>query len=450
MKIAESLYNRGYISYPRTETDEFPPLFDFQALIRQQCGNPTWGSFAEKLLDESSRSFSLPRKGKNNDQAHPPIHPTKPGLDLSGTDAKIYEFITRRFLACCATDAEGLKTDLTLILASERFFAHGTVVLNLNYMEVYIYDKWHSAPLPTFIEGEPVAISSLIMTSGRTSPGVLLSEADLISTMDKNGIGTDATIHDHIQTVINRGYVIRRINDRRFEPSPLGVALIKAFDAISLENVSVSLSKPALRKQLEEDLKAICEARKDASSVIQEHVRLYVFIYQILQQKKQFIEDSLLEAVNQTMIRPSSTPANPRESRGTSTRQSTGTRRPRDQDDEDDDEEGPYQPRQRISDLTNRAGTIMKTRQQKTSYSRDDQENSRSHLGPLSFERPIRCECNLEAKVAVAKSGENSGRDYATCIKTARRCKFWLWLDGEPSKKPQQTTSTKKQKNRRF
>lgn len=59
-------------------------------------------------------------------------------------------------------------------------------------------------------------------------------------------LGTDATIHDHINTVITRGYV-RRTKDRRLEPSPLGIALIAGFDSIGF---SMSLSKPMLRRQV--------------------------------------------------------------------------------------------------------------------------------------------------------------------------------------------------------
>lgn len=113
-------------------------------------------------------------------------------------------------------------------------------------MEIYIYDNWNSTLIPSFSEGETIFPHSLEMMKGATTAPLLLSEADLIATMDKNGIGTDATIHDHIQTVIKRGYV-NRTKDRRFEPSPLGIALIQGFDSIELD---LSLSKPYLRKQV--------------------------------------------------------------------------------------------------------------------------------------------------------------------------------------------------------
>ena len=70
--------------------------------------------------------FSVPRKGKNNDKAHPPIHPTAHAGNLAGDDKKVYEFITRRFLAACSKDAEGFQTTVKVECGAELFSATGT------------------------------------------------------------------------------------------------------------------------------------------------------------------------------------------------------------------------------------------------------------------------------------------------------------------------------------
>ncbi len=124
MSLAESLYNKGYISYPRTETDHFDKKFDHQALISQQISHPLWGSYAKKLAIDAG--YIAPRLGKNNDNAHPPIHPTKSGLDLHGEEARVYEFITRTYLACCSNDAQTLKTEILVSIGDEYFQTHGS------------------------------------------------------------------------------------------------------------------------------------------------------------------------------------------------------------------------------------------------------------------------------------------------------------------------------------
>jgi DNA topoisomerase-3 len=61
----------------------------------------------------------------------------------------------------------------------------------------------------------------------KTKPKPLLSESDLISLMDTHGIGTDATIHSHIKTVLERGYAIQE--NKRFKVTRLGMAIIDAY-----------------------------------------------------------------------------------------------------------------------------------------------------------------------------------------------------------------------------
>lgn len=80
-----------------------------RALIALQEDHPQWGQYARRLLEGG---FRQPRRGKGDDAAHPAIHPTKPGTDLQGDEARIYELITRHFLACCSDDAKVMLSRL--------------------------------------------------------------------------------------------------------------------------------------------------------------------------------------------------------------------------------------------------------------------------------------------------------------------------------------------------
>ncbi|KAF8770110.1 DNA topoisomerase 3-alpha like protein [Argiope bruennichi] len=73
MTIAEKLYTKGFISYPRTETNIFPKELNLVSLVEQQREDPNWGAFAERVLQWGPN----PRQGNKTDNAHPPIHPTK-------------------------------------------------------------------------------------------------------------------------------------------------------------------------------------------------------------------------------------------------------------------------------------------------------------------------------------------------------------------------------------
>ncbi|KAM5263620.1 DNA topoisomerase 3-alpha isoform 2-T2 [Ctenodactylus gundi] len=279
MRIAEKLYTQGYISYPRTETNIFPKDLNLTALVEQQTPDPHWGAFAQSILE---RGGPNPRNGNKSDQAHPPIHPTKYTSNLQGNERQLYEFIVRHFLACCSQDAQGQETTVEIDIAQERFVAHGLMILARNYLDVYPYDRWSDKLLPVYEEGSRFQPSTVEMVDGETSPPQLLTEADLISLMEKHGIGTDATHAEHIETIKARMYV-GLTSDKRFLPGHLGMGLVEGYDSMGYE-----MSKPDLRAELEADLKLICEGKKDKSVVLRQQVQKYkqVFIEAVAKAKK--------------------------------------------------------------------------------------------------------------------------------------------------------------------
>ena len=329
MTIAEGLYNRGFISYPRTETDRFDKGMNLKALVEKQTPDQRWGSYARSLLQDNG--FRQPREGKHDDKAHPPIHPityAAPSV-LNHDEGRLYEYVVRRFLACCSEDALGVATDIDVQYGDEKFGAHGVIVLARNYLDVFIYSNWsNSKELPKLTLGERFEPTSVMMTEGKTSPPSYLTEADLIALMDANGIGTDATMAEHIQKIQDREYVATiaggndssaaeddepapasrstrgrgrggrgsrggrggtsrgggntRGGQRRFVPTKLGVALIKGFDRMNFET---SLGKPFLRKEMELKMKAICEGRTSGEVVLRESISQYRHVFMQTQEK---------------------------------------------------------------------------------------------------------------------------------------------------------------------
>lgn len=300
MKVAEKLYQQGWISYPRTETDQFPRDFDLRGIIRKQTGDDNWGQYAQGLLDGA---FRTPRDGRHNDQAHPPIHPVNhvAGTTLNANERKVYEFVVRRFLACCSDDAKGEATNIEIKWASEVFHTKGLLVLERNYLLVYPYDKWESSQqLPTFTLGEIFEPTQASMTEGKTTPPNYLTEPELIGLMDANGIGTDATMAEHIAKIQERMYVLTRTRGngrtqlREFIPTTLGVALVEGYDNVGLD---VSVSKPFLRKEMELKMKAICEGTKTKTEVVQESLEQYREVFSKTQQEIDVLKRAVVKYV---------------------------------------------------------------------------------------------------------------------------------------------------------
>lgn len=276
LDAAEKLYNKGFVLYPRTETDLFPAAMDLRALVQQQAGDAAWGAYAARLL---ASDFRHPRQGRHDDKAHPPIHPVAyvaaAALD-NDRQRKVYEYVVRRFLACCLDDARGELNTVHLTWGRQQFAASGLAVLARNYLDVYPYRTWLlSQALPPFREGQAVALHSAKVKEGRTLAPSHMTEPELIGLMDANGIGTDATIAEHIHKVIARGYVVR-LKQRGAEyivPLEFGMGLIRGFDRIEFDNIL--LLKPFLRKRLEGELQDIADGKTTKEAVLRDIVALY-------------------------------------------------------------------------------------------------------------------------------------------------------------------------------
>ncbi|KAI0243784.1 DNA topoisomerase, partial [Massospora cicadina] len=377
MEAANCLYQKGFISYPRTETDKFDPKFEFQPLLQKQLGEPRWGDYCRRLL---AGNFTPPRAGKNDDGSHPPIHPTAAAPELNGDEAKVYELVARRFLAACSKDAAGLQTTVEVDIAGEKFTAKGGSlryaltsglrILELNYLEIYPYDKWSDKLLPPFRAGEAFMPTVLEMVDGETSPPALLSEAELIGIMSRNGIGTDATIHEHISKVLMRNYVYKD-SSQRFAPSELGVGLVEGYDRIGLEK---SLSKPFLRRELELSLKGICDGSRAKAAEVESALTMYFEMFTITTGNV----DALVQAIAKYIpIAPDAAPPQP--------------------------------------------SVAIDT--------------FRDMLNANPGAQPPKCRCDLFAVRLQAGAGANAGRWYFKCPST-RSCGFFSWVEGADAPPP--------------
>lgn len=236
--------------------------------------------------------FKQPRSGRHDDKAHPPIHPVTYVVSstLNANERKVYEFVVRRFLACCSDDAKGEISEVDLEYGDEKFHAQGLVVLERNYLEVYVYDKWESSQeLPQFNLGEVFVPNEAKITEGKTTAPNYLTEPELIGLMDANGIGTDATMADHISKIKKREYAATRRrggNGRNsveeFIPTKLGVALVEGYDDLVLDLPDCpSLCKPFLRKEMELRMRDICAGTRTRRQVVDESLDMYreVFVH---------------------------------------------------------------------------------------------------------------------------------------------------------------------------
>ncbi len=276
MYSAEALYNAGIISYPRTETEKYPASLDLNKILSDHKPHSVWGNYIEQNLLKKPLK---PTSGKRDDKAHPPIHPTTaveksvlqnmPELKkISAVAWAVYELVTRHFLATLSDSAELKRGNVQFTIKGEGFKITGLRIIKEGFLEIYPYQKVSEIFLPKkeLKVGDMVFVDEIQLKAGKTTPPKLLRESELIRLMDKLGLGTDATIPQHIQTNIKRSYFrILKGKSRFIEPTGRGVALIR-----SLKKSVAMLVDPEIRAYIERQISKISEGDLTYEQVVSE------------------------------------------------------------------------------------------------------------------------------------------------------------------------------------
>jgi DNA topoisomerase-1 len=224
MRVAQGLYERGYITYMRT--DNVVLSDEALAAVRAEVGRAYGASF----LSPGPRTFAT--KVKNAQEAHEAIRPTIPLRapdtltgELNGQELALYRMIWQRTLASQMADATGTTVSLRLgATAAVRdapaavceLAASGTTITFPGYRQVYVEstdddtESEQEALLPVLAVGDPVPVASIEPEGHATTPPARYTEASIVKRLEELGIGRPSTWASIIQTVQDRGYVWKK------------------------------------------------------------------------------------------------------------------------------------------------------------------------------------------------------------------------------------------------
>ncbi|NYR15358.1 DNA topoisomerase [Pyrobaculum arsenaticum] len=295
LDIAEELYRAGYISYPRTETTIYPPTLDLREVL-QELASGHLGSYADELMRRGFR----PTRGDSDDRAHLPIYPTRAAT--KGEVAKafgklapqawaIYDFVVRHFLATLSPPAVVEKQKIIVSFGKLEMEAEGQLVVDEGYWRIYPWERQSSKPLPRVSPGDPARAVKVDVVERETEPPPQMTESELLALMKKYGIGTDATMQDHIHTNVRRGYM--KITKGKCIPTDLGIAL-----ATSLFQFAPQLIEPTVRAKIEKALNSIVTDGTPPARLIYEIKKEFEEYYKALKARKEEIKKALETALN--------------------------------------------------------------------------------------------------------------------------------------------------------
>ncbi len=269
MKTAQALYENGYITYMRT--DSVALAQDAIESIRAMLAK----DFGEKYLPESPVKYG--NKSKNAQEAHEAVRPSDitktpvmAAASLNPDQAKLYELIWKRTLACQMTKAEfnQVGADLESEDKTSAFRAVGTTMtfdgfLNL-YQEGRDDDKDEdedSKLLPALNEGDVVKLNEIKPEQHFTQPPARFSEATLVKHLEERGIGRPSTYATILKRIVDREYVT--LEKRKFHATDRG-RIVVAF----LKHYFKQYMEYDYTAQLEDLLDDIANGREDYKKVL--------------------------------------------------------------------------------------------------------------------------------------------------------------------------------------
>lgn len=204
--IAQELYTGGFISYPRTSSQQLPPAIEYKSIISSLGRQPSYSSLAKKLLSQKSL---VPNNGKKTDPAHPAIYPTGVVPEKLGEyEKKLYDLVVKRFLATFGEPAVRETMTVNLVVKSEIFVAKGTRTIKDGWHELYRpYVQLEEITLPLMVEKSVVPVKKISLNEKETQPPKRYTQSSIIKELEQRELGTKATRADIIETLAKRSYV---------------------------------------------------------------------------------------------------------------------------------------------------------------------------------------------------------------------------------------------------
>ena len=290
MRLAESLYMDGLISYPRVDNTVYPRSLDLRETLRALGASPIYHEACQQLLGRDKLTAT---RGKTETTDHPPIYPTAAATpdQMEPAKWKLYNLVARRFLATLSDPAVIEGTKLALDVAGEPFQASGDVLKVPGFRAVYPYGLKRDEQLPALAEGDTVAVRNLTLEAKQTEPPARYSQGRLVQEMEKRGLGTKSTR----ASIIERLYQVKYFKGEQngpIEPSQLGMAIIDA-----LHTYAPRITTPEMTSELEQDMTKVAEGKDTQDQVVYHSRALLAGMMDALIEHKDDLGEAISDAV---------------------------------------------------------------------------------------------------------------------------------------------------------
>lgn len=293
LKTMESLYLNKIISYPRTDSDKYPPNFNHLQYLQKLITTNLYGKFVQNLFQIKKISHNL---GKVWAGDHPPITPIL-GLDPISSkfendlQRKVYNLIARSYLASFGEDAEEKKTRVNMEINDEPFLGKLNILMKEGFYEIALFLK-PKYDLDLQLSLGKVDIKKIYFEEKESQPPPRYSDMTLLKLMEQKNLGTKSTRPSHIETLEKRQYATRI--KRRFFVLELGFLLMD-----TLKKIWLPFLDPNFTKQVELRLEDVKSGKRKMDDVVDEVRAEFLDLFDKFRQNKQIILKDMM-ALKQT------------------------------------------------------------------------------------------------------------------------------------------------------
>ena len=212
MRVAQNLYEQGYITYMRTDSVH---LSDQAVAAARSCVEKLYG---QQYLSPQPRQYTTKSKGAQ--EAHEAIRPagstfrTPQETALGGRELAVYDLIWKRTVACQMADSRQTQITVQLQVEDAGFRSSGKRIEFPGYLRAYVEGsddpeaalEDQEVILPNLKVGDHPNCTELEAVGHETQPPARYTEATLVKTLESEGIGRPSTYASIIGTIIDKGY----------------------------------------------------------------------------------------------------------------------------------------------------------------------------------------------------------------------------------------------------
>lgn len=219
MRLAQQLYEKGYITYHRTDSVNLSEqsLFAAQKFINENYGKNYHAGYFRK--------FKSKGKAQEAHEAMRPAFADKTPEELTSDEKlkKLYDLIWKRFIACQMAPAIFDSTSVDIAAKNYVFRANGQILKFDGFLKLYPL-KFEEADLPNLKEQELLKLIKITPGQHFTEPPARYTEASLIKALEENGIGRPSTYAPTLSTIQDRNYIAKN-DQKRFYPTEVGITV---------------------------------------------------------------------------------------------------------------------------------------------------------------------------------------------------------------------------------